>query len=230
MMVLAARNLDYTWRNRDGETRAIRDFSAEFHSGIPHFVCGPSGSGKTTLGFLLSGLMAPDSGTVLLSGTSAEQRYSTAYVFQFAEDIFFEDTVAGELRQIAHGTEERAHELFARLGIRLSAILEQPPHRLSAGFARLVAVGLQMARWPQVLILDEPTIGLDWRFHRRITTCLRDWASRERILIVITHDLDLMRELNGRAWVVSDGRLVWNGDTASLLPDAALLERFALRF
>ena len=230
MMVLAARNLEFAWRGRDGEIKAVSGFSAEFPGGVPHFICGPSGSGKTTLGYLLSGLTVPDAGSVSLTGVLPGQRDNIAYVFQFAEDLFFEDTVAGELKQIAGGREERAHEVFAQLGIHLSEILAQPPHRLSAGYARLVAVGLQMARDPQVLILDEPTIGLDWRFHQSMAAALRNWISPSRILIVITHDLDLMRELGGQAWVVSGGQLAWSGDVAALLADVSLLEKFALRF
>lgn len=230
MIVLSARNLEYAWRDRDGERPAVRGFSAEFPSGVPHFICGPSGSGKTTLGYLLSGLAAPDSGVVSLTETPPGERNRIAYVFQFAEDIFFEDTVAGELKQIAGGHEEHASQVYAQLGIDVDDLLSLPPHRLSAGYARLVAVGLQMAREPQVLILDEPTIGLDWRFHRRMTQALRDWVSPSRIHIVITHDLDLMSELGGLAWVVSDGRLAWSGEVRSLLADTLLLEKFALRF
>jgi energy-coupling factor transporter ATP-binding protein EcfA2 len=229
MMVLAARHLDFAWHGNEGEVKAVSGFSAEFPGGIPHFICGPSGSGKTTLGYLLSGLTTPDSGNVSLQADAAGERSSVAYVFQFAEDLFFEDTVAAELKQIAGGKEARAREVFEQLGISLSEILASQPHRLSAGYARLVAVALQMARDPQVLILDEPTIGLDWRFHRSMTAALRDWLSPSRILIVITHDLDLMRDLGGQAWVISGGRLAWSGEVAALLTDTSLLEQFALR-
>jgi energy-coupling factor transporter ATP-binding protein EcfA2 len=229
-MALAARNLEFAWRGNEGEIKAVSGFSAEFPGGVPHFICGPSGSGKTTLGYLLSGLTTPDSGNVSLQADAACERSSIAYVFQFAEDLFFEDTVAAELKQIADGREERAREVFAQLGISLSEILASQPHRLSAGYARLVAVAMQMARDPQVLILDEPTIGLDWRFHRSMTAALRDWLSPSRVLIVITHDLDLMRELGGQAWVISGGRLAWSGNVAALLAASSLLEQFALRF
>ena len=229
-MVLAARNLKFVWRSGESEIEAVSGFSAEFPGGVPHFVCGPSGSGKTTLGYLLSGLSAPDSGSVSLQTASAGERGNIAYVFQFAEDLFFEDTVADELKQIGGDGAERALEVFAQLGIRPSEILALQPHRLSAGYARLTAVTLQMARDPQVLILDEPTIGLDWRFHRSMTSALRNWVSPSRILIVITHDLDLMRELGGQAWVVAGGCLAWSGEVASLLADVSLLEKFALRF
>ena len=228
-MTLAAQNLEFAWRTTEGEIKAVSDFSAEFPGGIPHFICGPSGSGKTTLGYLLSGLTTPDSGNVVQQADAAGEGGSVAYVFQFAEDLFFEDTVAAELKQIADGREEHAREIFAQLGINLSELLALPPHRLSAGYARLVAVALQMARDPQVLILDEPTIGLDWRFHRSMTAALRNWLSPSRVLIVITHDLDLMRELGGQAWVMSSGRLAWSGDVAMLLADSSLLEQFALR-
>jgi len=229
-MLLAARNLEFAYRSREGEVKALRDFSAEFPGGVPHFICGSSGSGKTTLGYVLSGLVVPSSGGVTLEDVLDDARRDFAFVFQFAEDLFFEDTMAEELARISTGNNEQISHAFNQLGISLSDIETQHPHRLSAGYARLTAVALQMARDPRVLILDEPTIGLDWRFHRRITDALRDWLSPARILIIITHDLDLMRESGGRVWVMSEGKLVWNGEVKTLLSNEALLERFALHF
>jgi energy-coupling factor transport system ATP-binding protein len=229
-MLLAARNLKFAYHTREGAVKALNGFSAEFPGGVPHFVCGPSGSGKTTLGYMLSGLFEPSSGDVMLTGVSDANKRDFAYVFQFAEDLFFEDTVADELRQITNGGNEKVQLVSARLGIGLSDIMMQHPHRLSAGYARLTAVALQMVRDPRVLILDEPTIGLDWRFHRRMTDALKNWVSPARILLVITHDLDLMRELEGQAWVMSEGSLAWSGEVKALLADESLLERFALRF
>jgi energy-coupling factor transport system ATP-binding protein len=228
-MVLAARNLEYAW-DSNKTNKAVYDVTADFRGGVPHFVCGPSGSGKTTLGLLLSRLQKPDSGTVDLEGASDGHSAERAFVFQFAENLFFEDTVADEVRQIADKNAEYVHDIFAKLGIEYERIAALNPFRLSAGYARLVATGLQMARDPQVLILDEPTIGLDWRFSQRMTTALKEWINPQRILIMITHDLDLMRDFGGQAWAMTSGRLVWNGATETLLNDEALLERLALRF
>lgn len=227
-MILAARHLKFAWDSAKTQL-AVCDFSAEFRGGIPHFICGPSGSGKTTLGLLLARLQTPASGVVSVEENSNRQSATTALVFQFAEDLFFEDTVADEVKLIAGDNAICAQEIFSQIGVNYTDIASMSPFRLSAGYARLVAIGLQMIRNHDVLILDEPTIGLDWRFSERITDALQNWIRPERILIMITHDLDFMRSFCGHAWAMASGRLVWNGATEVLLNDETLLKKLALR-
>lgn len=227
--MLRAEAIQYTWQDRSGRTTAVAEFNGDFAAGVPHILCGPTGSGKSTLAFLLAGLLNPESGTVTLDGVNvAEIRGHIATVFQFPEELFFEDSVEEELRSAAHGRTDFGASCCAALGVALDEVAQVHPFHLSAGYGRMVALALQLAREPRVLIADEPTIGLDWIHRARVVHTLKEWPGPERTLIAITHDLGLMRELGGRSWVLSQGRLVWNGDTAQLLKDEKRLREYGL--
>ena len=230
MPTLVADNLHYAWRLPRDVVPAIGGVSAEFRAGVPHVICGPSGSGKTTLSLLLTGQFPPDGGNVLLDDCPISRcRHEAAYVFQFPENIFFEDTVARELQQITGSSRNRlAEKYLEKLDICFDDVAEKHPFHLSAGYGRLIATVLQVAREPRVLVVDEPTIGLDCHFHRRMIGLLRECAMTDRVVIVVTHDAELMRELGGRAWVLSEGKLVWSGDTHELLGQPQRLEQFGL--
>jgi energy-coupling factor transporter ATP-binding protein EcfA2 len=229
---LTAADISCTWRFRDGSTHALKHFTGTFQASVPHIICGPTGSGKTTLALLLAGLRVPDTGVVTLDETDVRQsRSDIAFVFQFPETLFFEDSVQAELRHIAKDLKtEPDLTVFDRLGLNFAELAPHHPYHLSAGFGRLTATALQLARRPNVLFVDEPTIGLDEDFHNRLTTTLCDWEWKDRLLIVITHDLDLMQQLGGQSWVIADGLLAWSGSTTNLLADPALLERVGLGF
>lgn len=223
MIELAAQNVRYRWRNGDESISAIEDVSAKFFGGEAHVLCGPSGSGKTTLGYLLAGLIEPQSGSISLNGISGITPHDAAYVLQFAENIFFEDTVGEELRHLSGSVTGEQYESFRCLGVDIQHIADLHPAKLSAGFGRLVAVGLQMARNPRILILDEPTIGLDWIYHARMTRALQKWIRPDRILITITHDLELISSLCGRVWILQNCRMFWSGTTSDFLSEEDLL-------
>jgi energy-coupling factor transporter ATP-binding protein EcfA2 len=228
-MSLIAENLSFTYSFRGGECTAVREISAEFAPGIPHLICGPSGSGKSTLSLLLAGLLTPSGGEVKLNGEDlAAQRSRIAFVFQFAETIFFEDSVREELKQWMGSNADHDPSVFGQLGIDYSGIADTHPFHLSQGMSRLTAIALQVARSPQLLLLDEPTIGLDPDHERCVIELLRNWISPQRILIVVTHDLDVMRKLGGQAWVLKGGELVWSGETAILIQNHELLKSYGL--
>lgn len=229
-MSLRAENIRFTWKFRGGQSVALVSLSAEFSEGNVHLICGPSGSGKSTLGYLLAGLMPPDAGRVLFQDADIQSRRTqAAYVFQFPENIFFEDSLQEELKQLSAASASPDLSYFDRLGVPFPEIANRHPFHLSAGYARLAATAMQLARDPLLLILDEPTIGLDWNFHRRMVDVLKSWISPQRLLMVITHDLEVMRALGGEAWALNRGSLAWNGATEDLLTHADLLETYGLR-
>jgi energy-coupling factor transport system ATP-binding protein len=229
-MKLVADNLQYAWPGQSGSECALDHISAEFNPGTIHLICGPSGSGKSTLSLMLAGLIKPDSGIISLNGLPLEtRRHRIACTFQFPENIFFEDSVQDELNHWCMGDHQPDTAFFDLLGIDFASIAQKHPFHLSAGFGRMTGIALQLSRQPDVLILDEPTTGLDWIFHGRLIRVLREWISPDRILIVVTHDLGVMAELGGMSWVMERGRLGWFGATAQLLADPHLLEQYGLQ-
>jgi energy-coupling factor transporter ATP-binding protein EcfA2 len=220
----------YSWKTKDERICAISDLSAEFSSGKPNIICGSSGAGKTTLGLLLSGLITPDSGRLLLDGNSiAQHSQQIAQVFQFPENIFFEDSIAEEFAVVKDSTKPDQREaILSQLQIDYQQIADQHPYQLSGGIRRMVAIALQVARDPCVLILDEPTVGLDWKYQRRVAEFLKQWMTGNRILIVITHDLWLMDSLGGKSFAMSEGQIRWSGATEELLQNEELMQRSSL--
>jgi energy-coupling factor transporter ATP-binding protein EcfA2 len=230
-MMLLAEEVCFAWKEQGGIFPAVESFSGLFEDNAAHIICGESGSGKTTLGLLLSGLKEPDGGKILLNNEPIQKRrHEIAYVFQFPETLFFADSVREEFNDIRGRDEsETIEKLLLSWGISYQEFAEKHPFHLSAGYARLIATALQMARAPRLLIVDEPTIGLDEKHYKTMIAAIKAWIKPERILMVITHDLDFMQALGGMTWALSAGRLIWSGATIDLLEDEKRLREFGLK-
>lgn len=172
-------------------------------------IVGPSGSGKTTLLEILSGLAYPTSGEVqwrnqVLTPEALQQL--AGLVFQFPERHFCGHNILEELR-LGHPelSRERITQALAAVGLdHLS--LETEPHALSGGQQRRLALAVQLIRQPYLLLLDEPTAGLDWSMRRQIVTLLKqlkqDWS-----LLIVSHDANELIELADRVWRLNHGVL-----------------------
>ena len=228
--MLRADNVGFVWKSLHHSHRALEHVTAEFQAGSPYFICGSSGAGKSTLGLALCGLIQPSEGQVLLDGCElSTQRERVGCVFQFPETLFFADTVREELAEVSGKANAGANRMpFETLGIELNDILDRHPHLLSEGYARLTAIALQLARNPDLLIFDEPTIGLDWKHQERVITALNTWSSARRITIIITHDLDLLEALGGSTLLMDKGTVGWSGETNLLLRSPDLLRQYSL--
>jgi energy-coupling factor transport system ATP-binding protein len=221
-------DLVYRWEHNRASVPALDKASAAFASGHASFICGKSGSGKTTLGLACAGLLKPISGVVQYEPES-DSRYDVAVVFQFPETLFIEESVREEF-EAAHDyqADSIANEWLAMFGIESTRVLDLLPSRLSVAEGRLVAIALQMSRNPECLILDEPTIGLDSHHRKQLINCLRDWIREERILIIISHDTSLMKQLSGETTLMEQGRVHYQIESERLLKDEDLLLRFGL--
>jgi energy-coupling factor transport system ATP-binding protein len=172
-------------------------------------VAGRSGSGKTTLLEVISGLADPDGGRILWNGEALngrQRRWLCGLVFQFPERHFLGLSVGQELRlgQKRLGS-ERIEAVLRRVGLE-GLPLQRQPERLSGGQQRRLALAVQLLRDPSVLLLDEPTAGLDWTVRDEVLQLLADLA-RERALLVVTHEPELFRGRSGGAWRLEAGRL-----------------------
>lgn len=172
-------------------------------------IIGPSGSGKSTLLEILSGLAEPTSGAVLWreQGLMPEQLQQLAgLVFQFPERHFCGGTILQELR-LGHPElgSDQVRQALSEVGLdHLS--LNTSPHALSGGQQRRLALAVQLIRQPHVLLLDEPTAGLDWSMRRQLVNLLAK-LKQHWTLLVVTHDAGDMLPIADSCWTLNHGEL-----------------------
>ncbi len=180
---------------------------------LPHqqlgLVIGPSGSGKSTLLEILSGLAEPTSGGVFWREQqliSEQLQQLAGIVFQFPERHFCGGTILEELR-LGHPElgVERVRQALQEVGLEHLSF-NTAPHALSGGQQRRLALAVQLIRQPSLLLLDEPTAGLDWSMRRQLVNLLaklkKDWT-----LLVVTHDAGDMLPIADRCWTLNHGEL-----------------------
>jgi energy-coupling factor transport system ATP-binding protein len=189
----------------------LRNVSLRLEAGRPALVAGRSGSGKTTLLELICGLAEPGAGQILWNGvpmTARQRRWLCGLVFQFPERHFLGLTVGQELKLGQRRLpSEKAERVLEQVGL-AGLSLQQAPERLSGGQQRRLALAVQLLRDPRVLLLDEPTAGLDWSVRDEVIELLQR-LGRERMLLVVTHEPELFAHLVDAAhsWRLEGGSL-----------------------
>ena len=244
-MSITVENLTYTYsKGMPNETRALEDVSFRLEPGEFAAIIGHTGSGKSTLVQQLNGLLRPDSGKITVgevcitdpSAKMTEVRRKVGLVFQYPEYQLFEETVA---KDVAFGpkqvgiTGEELEQVVAdsiRLtGLDYEEVKERSPFELSGGQKRRVAIAGVLAMKPEILILDEPTAGLDPSAHRDVLDLIRriHWQEDMTILLV-SHNMGDIAELADRVLVMNRGRLVMNGTPAEVFARGEQLREMGL--
>ncbi len=202
---------------------------------------GHTGSGKSTLVQMMNALLLPSKGTLELLGKTVTPtlklkpiREKIGLVFQFPEYQVFEETVA---KEIAFGPknfrmkdlEQRAEEAAEVMGI--TGLLDRSPFTLSGGQLRKVAIASILATNPDVLILDEPTVGLDPLGKDELLKFLKNLnETLNKTIIIITHDMEVASKYAKRIIVLNEGRIVYDGDKKALFAMNDLLGRYNLNY
>ena len=232
-MSITVENLTYTYsKGLPNETRALEDVSFQLEPGEFAAVIGHTGSGKSTLMQQLNGLLRPDSGKITVgevcitdpSTKMTEVRRKVGLVFQYPEYQLFEETVAKDVafgpKQVGMTGEEldRVVEESIRLtGLDYEEVKERSPFELSGGQKRRVAIAGVLAMKPEILILDEPTAGLDPSAHRDVLKLIRRIHRQERMtILLVSHNMGDIAELADRVLVMNLGKLVMNGTPAEV--------------
>ena len=207
--------------------RALAGVDLHVHRAERVALLGPNGAGKTTLVLHLNGIHEPSAGSVAVSGMPVtrenllEIRRRVGIVFQDPDDQLFMPTVRDDVAFGPHnvgvrGTqlETRVREALALVG--MSAYAERPPHHLSFGQRRRVAIATVLAMRPEVLVLDEPSSNLDPASRREVAQILE---SLDVTVLMVTHDLPYALQLCERSVILSDGAIVADGPTRAVLAD-----------
>lgn len=200
---------DLQYQPATTEQPVLKGINLRVSSGRPVLISGASGSGKTSLIEVISGLAGTQRGTVTWKGqslTRRQRRWLCGVLFQFPERHFLGLSVSQELK-LGHRrlSTDAMHQALRRVGLS-NVDLKQAPERLSGGQQRRLALAVQLMRQPDVLLLDEPTAGLDWSVRDDVLALLQDLAS-DKVLIVVTHEPDLFQRWECEQWKLQAGQL-----------------------
>ena len=231
--IVEVKNLGFTYPD---QTPALQSVSFRIHHGESVAIVGANGAGKSTLLLHLNGYLTPTAGQVrigdypLTKETLREVRRTVGMVFQDPDDQLFMSTVFDDVAFGPLNLDLPVEEVTARVDkalatVGLSHLKERPPHRLSSGQKRRVAIASVLSMSPDILVMDEPTSGLDPRARRQLIDLL---AGFRHTKIIATHDLDMVVDLCERTIVMHDGQVKADGPTPEIFEDAELLESCCL--
>jgi energy-coupling factor transporter ATP-binding protein EcfA2 len=212
---------------------ALQDLSLEVRQGEFVALMGRNGAGKTTLLKQLVGLLKPDQGQVQISAPASGETMDTrkaaveqvikvvGYVPQNPNALLFNDTVSQELDFTRRGHGLPPGEYGALLGtLGLTEYANQYPRDLSVGERQRVALASILVAEPQVLLLDEPTRGLDYRQKAALVAFLQHERARGRTIIMATHDVELVANCADRVILLGDGQIVVDGPTRQVMSES----------
>ncbi|MCP9809953.1 ABC transporter ATP-binding protein [Cyanobium sp. HWJ4-Hawea] len=198
-----------TYQPATRSTPVLQGLNLALKEGQLGLVAGASGCGKTTMLEVICGLAKADQGEVCWQGqvlNGRQRRWLCGLVFQFPERHFLGLSVGQELkvghRRLSADDANAVLELVGLAGLSL----QQPPEQLSGGQQRRLALAVQLLRNPKVLLLDEPTAGLDWEVRGEILAMLQALA-KERAVLVVSHEPDLFRGRIDACWRLETGQL-----------------------
>ncbi len=212
----------------------IRDISFHVKKGEFVALVGENGAGKSTLSKLCNGLLKPDTGDVLVNGQNTKTTKSSAlaktvgYLFQNPDRQICQNTVKSEIMfGLSYLLSDHA-ECEARCECmleRLRLAPEQDPFRLSRGERQRVALASILVCEPELLILDEPTTGLDYRECIQIMDMIAKLNQAGTTILMITHDMELVHDYAGRVLVLNEGSLIGDGSSDVIMTDVELLQK-----
>ena len=238
-------NVSYTYQEGTPfASAALSDVSLSIEDGSYTAIIGHTGSGKSTILQLLNGLLVPTDGSVrvfdtLITPTSVNKqirqiRKQVGLVFQFAENQIFEETV---LKDVAFGpqnfgvsveeAEAIAREKLALVGIDES-LFDRSPFELSGGQMRRVAIAGILAMEPRILVLDEPTAGLDPIGRKELMTLFKKLHQDGITIVLVTHLMDDVAEFADQVYVMEKGKLVKGGKPDLVFQNVEFMEKIQL--
>jgi energy-coupling factor transport system ATP-binding protein len=244
-MAISVKNIRYTYEpGMPGETVALDGVSFDVPDGMVLGIIGHTGSGKSTLLQHLNGLIKPTSGDVYIDGQCitdgkvkmTDIRRKVGLVFQYPEYQLFEETVSKDVafgpKNLGLDEEEQAARVkkaIGLVGLDYEEIKDLSPFELSGGQKRRVAIAGVIAMDPKILILDEPTAGLDPSAHRDILAMVRRIHDEMGIILIfVSHNMGDIAEMSDRVMVMSGGKVALEGTPAEVFSQSDKLAEMGL--
>jgi len=229
--IVSVENVKFSY---DGGVQALSGVTLNLKSGEYVAIVGGNGSGKTTLAKMLNGLLKPTSGSIVVWGkptvdqSVAELARYVGYAFQNPDHQLFCPTVEEEVRFGPHNLGFEGHDLSRRVEravetMRLTQFMRKPPLSLTLGERRRISIASVIAMDPEMLILDEPTTGLDSAETDDLMSSIERLNREGKTIVLITHDMRLVAKHAKRVVVMSAGRIVLDTDPRGAFSDLDLL-------
>lgn len=236
---LSTKNLSYTYP--DG-THALKNINMDIYKGQKVAIMGPNGAGKSTLFSHFNGLTEPTSGHVEVDGkaikydrdTLLEVRQKVGIVFQDPNDQLFAPTVKED---VAFGpmnlgldyeeVERRVDEALTMVG--MEQYMDKTPHHLSGGQQKRVAIAGIIAMRPEIMILDEPTAGLDPEGVEKVLDILDNLNKEGMSIVISSHDIEMVNEFAEKIFVLNNGEILESGDKHEIFSNKELLKKAHLK-
>ncbi len=237
--MLEVKNLKYSYND---DYQALKGVSLKVNEGDMVALLGKNGAGKSTLFLHLNGIYEPDEGQVFIDGEELKYdkksllkfRQKVGIVFQNPDDQIFAPTVEED---VAFGplnlglsmdeVQDRVEDALHRVG--MSGFEKKAPHHLSGGQKKRVAIAGILAMKPEIMVLDEPTAGLDPHGVTNLTKLLKELNSEGITIIISTHEVDLVPDYANKIFVLVEGKLISEGTPKDIFSQPDILERANLK-
>ena len=241
-MAIEVRNVFFTYSPKTPNAYdALKDVSTRINDGDYLTIVGQTGSGKSTLIQMFNGLSMPTSGAIFINEESTQVlckkkkttkflRKKIGVVFQFPEYQLFEETI---LRDVAFGlinygmkkeeAYEKAKEYILKVGLSES-YFEKSPFELSGGEKRKVAIAGILALEPEILVLDEPTAGLDPKSKVDLLNLINSLHDEGKTIVLVTHNMDIVRKFANHVILIEKGKVFFDGDPNDFFLDDKVCE------
>ena len=243
-MTLRTENLSFYYHSGlSPDYLALSDINLTIDSGEIVGIVGATGSGKTTLIQHFNGLLRPTSGRVFIDSIDLSDpradlnfiRQKVGLVFQFPEIQLFEETVYDDIAYGPRHLNLGENEIVKRIKKSLSWVdldFEQyrnlSPFQLSGGEKRRIAIAGILAMEPEILILDEPTAGLDWRAATKVEDMVLKYHERKKTVVFVSHDMDLVGRLASKIIALNGGRIGFIGLKEKFFSDEKMVRKMGL--
>lgn len=226
MPLLQVQNLQKAYRFQEKISYAVQDVSLEINANQVLAFLGPNGAGKTTTIKMIAGLVLPDRGTVRINGRDphreAQARRLIGAVLEGNRNLYWRLTPAENLEYfgVLRGLTRRLARQRSRMLLErfeLSHKGRTMVQKLSRGMQQKVAIAVALIHQPPLLLLDEPTLGLDVEATQTVKRLVREIASEGRAILLTTHQLDIAEELSDRVAIINQGQIVVQQQTEALI-------------
>jgi energy-coupling factor transport system ATP-binding protein len=246
-MEIKVNDLSYVYNeNTPFEHVALENINLKLESEKIIGIIGKSGSGKTTLIEHFNALLLPSEGNIEIEDFNIRKkmklnninllRRRVGLVFQFPEEQFFNPTVREEISFALKYFKYKSDKIHKQVSEALTIVglddnyLERNVFNLSAGEMRKVAIASVMVFNPKVLILDEPTVGLDYRSKKKIITLIKRLKERyNKTVIIVSHDVDMLNVIADDLIVMDKGKVIMKGSKNEVFKNTSLFEEYGLR-